>query len=53
MEFWITLWKCTLVIGLSVFAVMAVIVTIFGARDIKKLFQTLGEEHDGEVNSDQ
>ena len=50
-ESWITLWKGTLIVGLSAFFVVAIVVTFFGALDIKKLFKTLDEEHeaDGEV----
>jgi len=46
MEFWILLWKVVLIAGISLFAVMAVWVTVWGARDIKKLLQTLNEEHE-------
>ena len=35
----------TLVVGLAVFAGMAVWVTIGGARDIKRLFKRLDEQH--------
>ncbi len=45
MGFWILLWKATLVVGLAVFAGMAVWVTIGGARDIKRLFKRLDEQH--------
>lgn len=48
-EAWMALWKGTLIIGLSVFFVVAIVVTFFGARDIKKLFKTLNEEHETEV----
>lgn len=41
MAFWIILWKVTLVVGLLAFAVLAVWVTIYGARDIKHLLATL------------
>ena len=45
MEFWVLLWKATLVVGMAVFAGMAVWVTIGGARDIKRLFNRLDEQH--------
>ena len=45
MAFWVLLWKATLVGGLAVFAGMAVWVTIGGARDIKRLFERLDEQH--------
>ena len=44
MDFWILLWKATLIIGLGAFTVLAVCVTYFGARDIKHLLVTLKEE---------
>jgi hypothetical protein len=46
MEFWIFLWKATLVVGLGAFGVLAIGVTILGARDIKHLLSTLKAEHD-------
>lgn len=49
MDFWILLWKAIFIVSLTVFAGMAVWVTIGGARDIKRLFRTLDEQHrDGE-----
>ncbi len=45
MAFWVLLWKVMLVVGLAVFAGMAVWVTIGGARDIKRLFNRLDEQH--------
>lgn len=45
MAFWVLLWKVVLVVGLAVFAGMAVWVTIGGARDIKRLFNRLDEQH--------
>jgi len=38
---WILFWKIVLVFALTVFAVMAVFVTVLGARDIKKLLTAL------------
>jgi len=43
MVFWIYLWKSVLILGLVLFASMAVWVTIGGARDIKKLFQNISQ----------
>ena len=43
MVFWIYLWKAVLILGLGLFASMAVWVTIGGARDIKKLFKKIGQ----------
>lgn len=48
MEFWILLWKVVLIGGLVLFGFLSVYVTIFGARDIKHLLQTLKRAHDDE-----
>jgi hypothetical protein len=45
LEFWILLWKVVLIGGIGLFAVLAVVVTIGGAMDIRRLFKTLREEH--------
>ena len=45
LEFWIVLWKIVLIAGVALFAALAVVVSIGGARDIKKLFQQLRDEH--------
>jgi len=39
------LWKIVFILGLIVFAVMAVWVTIAGARDIKRLFARIEQSH--------
>ena len=44
MAFWEILWKAVFFIGVGIFAMMAVWVTIWGFRDIKKLFQKMREE---------
>jgi hypothetical protein len=41
LEFWIVLWKVVLIGGVGLFAVLAVVVTIGGARDIAKLLRIL------------
>jgi len=41
---WILFWKIMFIVVMIVFAVMACMVTVFGARDIKKLLKSLGEE---------
>ena len=46
MDFWIMLWKIVFLAGVGAFAVMAVWVAIFGARDIKKMLANLAEEHE-------
>ena len=44
-EFWILLWKALFVVGVGLFAVLAVVVSIGGAIDVRRLFRTLREEH--------
>ncbi len=46
MEFWIFLWKATLIVGLVLFGILSAYVTIFGARDVKHLLQTLKAEQE-------
>jgi hypothetical protein len=47
---WMLLWKITFIVGVTLFAVMAVWVTIAGAKDIKRLFKRIEESHeDGEA----
>ena len=45
LSFWIALWKGLFIIGVGLFAVLAVVVTIGGARDIRTLLKTLRDEH--------
>ena len=45
LEFWILLWKAVLIISLLLFAGLAIVVTIGGAGDIRRLFQALRAEH--------
>ncbi len=48
LDFWIMLWKVVLVGGIGMFAALAVVVTIGGARDIVKLLNTLrAQQTDG------
>ena len=44
-EFWMGLWKIVLIGGFSLFAVLAIVVTIGGAIDIGRLLKSLREEH--------
>ena len=44
-EFWVILWKVVFIVGVGLFAILAVVVTIGGALDIGRLFKTLREEH--------
>ncbi|MEN8254451.1 MAG: hypothetical protein ABFR33_03170 [Verrucomicrobiota bacterium] len=46
MEFWEALWKTVFVCGLASFALLAVWVSIGGARDIKKMLRNLNQEHE-------
>lgn len=46
MEFWVNLWKFVFILTVSVYAVMAVWVTIQGARDIKSMMADLRERHE-------
>ncbi len=56
LEFWIMLWKIVFIVGISMFAVLAVVVSIGGARDIVKLLNTLkaqqAEGRDHQANKD-
>jgi hypothetical protein len=45
LEYWILLWKAVLIGGVGLFAALAIVVTIGGAMDIRRLFKTLREEH--------
>lgn len=40
---WILFWKVFFVLVMIIFALMSVLVTVFGAKDIKKLLKALGE----------
>ena len=41
---WMLLWKIVLLVSISCFALMAVVVTIGGAHDVRKLFRRLHED---------
>ncbi len=43
--FWILLWKIVFIVGVGLFALLAVFVTIGGFFDIRRLFRTLHEQH--------
>lgn len=49
---WELLWKISFVIVLSLFAIMAIITTIGGARDIRRLLSHLRHPEDDEPESD-
>jgi hypothetical protein len=42
---WATLWKVLLIAGMLLFAGMAVVVSIGGVFDIKRLFARIAESH--------
>jgi len=46
MQGWMLLWKIILIAGVSLFGLMAVWVTIWGARDIKKMLKAINLEHE-------
>jgi len=49
---WILFWKTFLILAFAIFAVMAVFVTVLGARDIKKLLIAL-RDREGDSPDDQ
>jgi len=46
MEFWLPIWKWTLILGVIAFAVLSVVVIIGGAFDIRSLFRSLAKQHE-------
>jgi len=44
MNAWLLLWTSLLVVGATVFAVLAVMVARGAAKDIKSMFQDLGDK---------
>ena len=51
LNFWILLWKVVLIGGIGLFAALAVVVSIGGARDIAKLLNTLKSQQT-DINDD-
>lgn len=45
---WMLFWKICFVVVLAAFAVMAVLVTILGARDVRNLLRRLKEDPEDE-----
>ena len=43
---WMLFWKIVFLAVLSLFAVMSVLTSILGARDIRKLFRKLNDENE-------
>ena len=52
MRFWIDLWTITFIVGLGIFAVLAVAVTIGGIGDIRSLFKSIAEQHESAADGD-
>lgn len=50
---WITLWPLVLFVTLGLFAVMAVLVTVLGARDIRRLLAHLRESPDSDSEAEE
>ncbi len=46
MTLWMTLWKWLMILSVGSFSIMALWVTVQGARDIKSLLQSLRAGHD-------
>ncbi len=44
MEFWKALWSLVWFAGMGIFAVLSVIITVQGAKDLKALLQGLRDE---------
>jgi hypothetical protein len=44
-QFWILLWQVLLIVALGLFTALAIVVTIGGAIDIRRLLKTLRDEH--------
>ncbi len=44
MTFWLLLWKACLIAGMVAFAGMALLVTVGGARDIRRMLKSLRDE---------
>ena len=49
MDFWIKFWSFFFFLSLTIFAVLAVTVTIGGFFDIRSLFKNLSAEHKDET----
>jgi hypothetical protein len=45
LEFWMVLWQVLFVLGVGLFAVLAVVVAIGGAFDIANLIRALRSQH--------
>ena len=45
MDFWVMFWKVIFIVTVSIYAVVAVWVTVQGARDIKSMIGDLRKRH--------
>lgn len=52
MEFWISFWKIFFILTLALFAVMSVVITIGGYRDLKLLFKKMEEANNAAEDPD-
>lgn len=50
MNAWLVFWTGTLIVVLSVFAVLAVVIAIGGYGDIQALLKSIEERHDGDAS---
>lgn len=41
---WMLIWKVVLIVSLALFAVLTVFTTVWGAGDVRRLFQRLEDE---------
>ena len=53
MEFWIKLWTVVFVAGLSIFTILAIVVSIGGFFDVRSLFKSIEAQHAGKSQGDQ
>ncbi len=51
MGFWIVLWKAVFITTIAAYSVMAVWVTVQGARDIKAMLSTIRSRHEDDEES--
>lgn len=45
MSFWINFWTIVLIVGLTIFAGLAIVVSIGGVFNIRSLFKSLADQH--------
>lgn len=52
MSGWILLWKICLIVAMILFSGLAIVVTIGGARDLRRLFEHLQAHSETETEND-